>query len=220
MQDQHEIKGSDASAPSTGALSSEVIRKIKQDLIRSPETASRQLGKYQITIKEGSGIHIGDTISQSLDEKSREVLVSAIQEANETTGGKIYQYLQDFPLEPIAINVDKVGTLNSDLIVVNNLANQGFLTDSQKTAFSEIKSKAHSLNDFNKRLDDLHLAARGLLEETKSSLKQRIQELRQKGEELLDLQSLEAIAKEQECKAQELKILEEFISELDDSNKL
>lgn len=209
-----------ASAPSRQSLSTETIRKLKQDLIQNPETAPSQLGKFNITIGESSEIYIGDTVNHFLDEKSREILIAAIKEVNDSTGGKIYQYLQDFPLEPLAINVDKLGKLNIDLGVVNSLANQGFLTEGQKNAFSQIKQKVHSLNDFNEKLDELYLAARGLLEETKLSLNQRIQELKQKGEELLDLHSLEAIAQEQECRAKELKILEEFISELEDSEKI
>jgi hypothetical protein len=128
--------------------------------------------------------------------------------------------LKDFPFEPLTINVDKLGKFNSDLEFVCHLATQGFLTESQKTAFSAIKHKVHSLNDFNEQLDNLHLAAKGLLEETKLGLKQRIQELKQKGEELLDVQSLESIAKEQECKAKELKLLEDFMGELEDSEKI
>ncbi|MEO1295772.1 MAG: hypothetical protein AAFW75_08200 [Cyanobacteria bacterium J06636_16] len=210
----------DNSVDSPRELSRQDIQKIKEGLVRSPETAFRQLGKFNITIGHGSEIRIGDTITQSLDENSLRALVTAIKDANESTEGKVYKHLKKLPLETIDVNFDKIEKVNLDLESVNNLERQGYLTDTQKVAFSALKKEVHSLNEFNRRLEELQYAAKSLLDETRLGLVQKIEELKQQGEELLDTKSLDRIAKEEEYKVRELKILESFIEELEESEKI
>ena len=220
MQESRADGRLDVPISSHHGLSTEEIQKIKDELVRSPETASIQLGKFNITISQGSEIRIGDTINQSFDESSLNALVLAIKEANESTNGKIYKNLKSFPLETLDVNTEKIKKVNSDLGVVSSLDHQGYLTDDQRVAFSGLKQEVHALNEFNRKLEELHYAAKSLLDETKVSLMLRINELKQKGEELLDVKALESISKEQECKARELKILEDFIRELEESEKI
>lgn len=208
------------SSPATHDLSYEDIQEIKEELVKSPETASSQLGKFNVAIGQGSEIHIGDIVNQALDEASLKALILAIQEANESTNGRVYQYLQNVPLETLNFDIAQIKEINSDLRFVSRLNSKRFLTETQKIAFSNLKEEVHALNEFNRRLEGLYCATKSLLKETRSSLIQKIQVLKQQGEELLDPQALEHISKEQECKAKELKILEDFIWELEESEKM
>lgn len=202
----------------------EEIQRLQENLIRHPETAPEQLSKYNITIGQGSEIHIGDRIYQSWDEESIRSLVAAIQEANKSTNGKIYQHLKNQPLETLRINSENIRKFNSDLEFAYNLERQGYLTTSQKDAFLDLKQEAHSLNQslhqFDEKLESLLRAAKTLLEESRETLIQEIQSLQRRGQEVLDAKALEQVSKEQSCKTAELRILEEFIRELEDSEEI
>ena len=56
------------------------IETLRQLLASGDSETISQLGKYNVNIKEGKDIHIGDRIYQQWDEESIEALVKAIQE--------------------------------------------------------------------------------------------------------------------------------------------
>ncbi len=222
MSKSEDVSSSGAFNVSNGALSQEEVRKIKELLINHPETAASQLGKYRISIAQGSGIHIGDTVSQSLDEQSIKMLVAAIEEANESTSGKVYKHLQKMPLETLKVDVDTdtVNRVNLDLRFVGNLETKGYLTDTQKQAFLDLKQEIHSLNEFDRKLEELHNAAKSLLEETRLELTRKVKELKQKGRQMLDSEVLDSVVEQQACKVKELQILEDFIHELQETKEV
>lgn len=201
-------------------LTRKELQEIKERLIEKPETVSSQLGMFNISIAQGSEIHIGDTINQSLDESSLRALIKAIKEANESTGGKVYQNLQSVPLEIVKVDSDAIDSLNSNLKIVDRLDDQGNLTSTQRTAFLGLKKEIHSLNEFDQKLEELHYVAKSLLQETRLSLKEKIRALEREPGSLLDGQSPEALERELECKTKELEVLEDFINELDDAGKI
>jgi hypothetical protein len=220
MSNPRDTDGSGTSDSLSKESIQEYIREIKEHLIDRPELAVSQLGKFNIQIDKGSEIHIGDTINQSWDQDSINALVLAIKEANESTKGKVYEYLQILPLEPLKVNIETVKRVNSDLEIVSNLESQGYLTETQKSAFLKIKREIHSLNDFDRRLEELHQAAKKLLQDTQVNLQGTILSLKKAAEDLLDPKAIEELAKEQDCKEKELRILEGFIEELEDAEKI
>ena len=208
---------------SSGKLSQDESHKFKELLADQPEAIAISLGKYNVSIEQGSEIHIGDVINQSLDETSIKMLISAIREANELTDGKVYRHLQRMPLETLKVNivtVNRANRVNSDLETVGSLDEKGYLTDSQKQAFRGLKKEIISLNEFDRKLEELHNAAKILLQATRTNLKEEVIFLRNKGKSLLDPNSLEDAAKEQECQEKQFEIIEDFIEELDDAERI
>ena len=220
MSNTQDIDSFLTSMISSGKLSQDESHKFKELLADQPEAIAISLGKYNVSIDQGSEIHIGDVINQSLDEASIKMLISAIREANELTDGKVYSHLQRLPLETLKVDIDTVNRVNLDLSFVKNLEEQGYLTDRQKQSFLGLKQEIRSLNEFDRKLEELHNAAKSLLEETKLDLTQKIKKLKDKSKQMLDLEALESVSKEQACKEKELEILDGFIHELEETKEV
>lgn len=213
-------KSHDNSEHSNTKLDDEVIHLLRLDLIHNPKEAVVQLGKYGVAIGQASEIHVGDVIHQSFDKAAIASLVSAIKEANERTEGLIFDYLKSQPLEPLKVNFKQVREVNSDLEYVRSLELKGYLQESQKTAFEKIKHEVHALNEFSLKLNRLHFETKALLADSKMSLIEKIKTLKIESEKMLDPQSLAKLSQEQECKERELKILQEFMEEIEESGKV
>ncbi|WP_155523609.1 hypothetical protein [Nodosilinea nodulosa] len=199
------------------SLDEETIQKLRCDLIENPHNAAIQLGKYGVTVGQASEIHIGDIINHNLDQNSIDMLVSAIKSANDLSGGAIFRHLERRPLEILKVDSEQIKQVNSDLRLIENFDKKGYLSTTQQNAFTILKQEIHSLNDFNYRLDKLHSAAKSLLEEGKENLVKKIESLRIESEKLLNPSAIEKLVQERRCKQSELKILEDFIQDLEES---
>jgi hypothetical protein len=198
----------------------EAIQRLKRELIEDPNKAVIQLGKYGVTIGQASELHIGDVIHKSFNQADIDSLASAIKEANKRTDGLIFEYLKNQPLEPLKVNFEQVKEVNSDLEYVRSLELNGYLEEPQKSAFKKIKHEIHTLNDFSRKLERLHFETKALLTDSKMSLIEKIKTLKTESEKALDPQSLINLAQEKECREGELRILHEFMEELEASGEV
>ena len=79
---------------SSDHLDIEKIHQLQKDLVENPEQTVVQLGKYGITIGQGSDIHIGDKINQSLDKDSLDALTKTIRNAVRENEELLYQHFK------------------------------------------------------------------------------------------------------------------------------
>lgn len=201
-----------------GGLDSESIQKLIHDLTENPKNAVIQLGKYGVTIKEGSEIHIGDVINNNLDQAFVEALASAVKNANDATKEMLFKHLSRQPLEPLKIDPKQIEKINSDLEIIDSLEEKGYLEPPQKDAFASLKQEVQHLNEFNQRIDRLHSVAKALLEESRVNLIKKIADLKTQGEKILESETLAKILIEQECKEAQLSVIEDFLQELEETS--
>ncbi|MBW4461714.1 MAG: toll/interleukin-1 receptor domain-containing protein [Nodosilinea sp. WJT8-NPBG4] len=150
-------------------------------------------------------------------------LLTASGTSYNTLSNQLGQSSKDCPLESLKINLDQVETVNSDLIFVANLQRKGYLDDSQGAVFTKIKQEVRFLNNcflsnFNSKLDQLYLESRALLADSKISLVKKIEELKLSSKKIINPDNLLKLNQERDCKEGELKILQNFIDELEDSS--
>ena len=205
---------------SSDHLDIEKIHQLQKDLVENPEQTVVQLGKYGITIGQGSDIHIGDKINQSLDKDSLDALTKTIRNAVRENEKILYQHLKRQPLEILKLDAHQVETINFNLGRIDFLEKKGYLDASQINTFTTLKQEVKFLNEQNRKLDQLHSAAKSLLEENKVNLKTKIEELKSQGQKILDPDSLGQITQERKCKESELEIIENFIQELEESGEI
>jgi hypothetical protein len=146
----------------------------------------------------------------------RDLLAASGASYNSTSQSRYLS--EDCPLESLEINLDQVEKVNADLNFVDDLQQKGYLDDSQGTTFAKIKQEVHLLNNFNSKLDQLYLESRALLADAKISLAKKIEELKISSEKIIDPDNLLKLNQEKDCKESELKILQNFIDELEDSS--
>ncbi len=121
-------------------------------------------------------------------------------------------------LEPLKVDTEKIETVNSDLEFIANLALKGYLNDEQETIFTALKQEVHYLLEFNQNLDKLGSATKALLNDSKAHLIKLIENLKLNSEKILDPNSLVQLEHERKSKEIELRVIEEFIEELEDSS--
>jgi hypothetical protein len=138
--------------------------------------------------------------------------------ASGTSGDQLEKLAQDRPLEHLEVNLEQVKTVNSDLSFVDSLQQKGYLDELQGEKFAKIKQEVHSLNEFNPKLDHLYDESKALLADAKSSLAKKIEELKLNSEKTLDPENLLKLSQEKDCKEGELRILQAFMDELEDSS--
>lgn len=135
-----------------------------------------------------------------------------------SSGNASKQLTENHPLETLEINPDKIERVNSDLSFVENLQQKGYLDESQVTIFAKIKQEVHFLNEFNPKLEQLYLESKALLADARLSLAKKIEELKLSSEKTLDPENLLKLSQEKDCREGELRILQDFMDELEDSN--
>jgi hypothetical protein len=190
--------------------------------VENPDEAAIQLGQYGVTVDQDSEIRIGEKINyKNLDRDSIDALVSAIKNANDATNGRVFKHLKRQPLEPLKkLDYDQIERINSDLELIDSLDKKGYLGAPQLDAFTALKQEIHSLNEYSKKLEELHFVAKALLEEGRINLMDKIELLKIEGKKILDSEILAQLAQERKCKENELKALENFIQELEEAGRI
>ncbi|MBE9111622.1 toll/interleukin-1 receptor domain-containing protein [Nodosilinea sp. LEGE 07298] len=146
---------------------------------------------------------------------------SLIRDLFATSGSpddQLEKLFEDRPFKPLEINLDQLEIVNSDLSFVESLQQKGYLDESQGAKFARIKQEVHSLNKFNPKLDHLHDESKALLAGARSSLAKKVEELKRNSEQTLDSENLLKLSQEKDCKEGELRILQNFMDELEDSS--
>ncbi len=200
--------------PSPNQLSQNVSRGIVQS------------GRFNVTICEGTNVHVGDRYTGATAEQIgaivREILaeLKALQPfhtRSTVTDQDSVSGTNHTPFQRLTFDLRTLEIVNSRLEVLEEINDAGYLSEAQMRELAQIKQCLHAFRNLNQELQEIAERGDRLMQEAVEALRLRLNGLKLSGRALTQELNSQTSNPELECQQAEAQIFQSFTQRLEDS---
>lgn len=205
-----------------GTLTEEDIHQLSRLLYASRQSIE-QFGKFNVSLREGTNIQIGDvthgvTLEQiQLIIQELSTLRSTCVDSSTRTVSKNEDSTEDLPLKELVLDFKTVETINAKLAIIKEICKAGYWPTTQQLELQELKQRLQSLNVLNDNLQNLVEQGDRLIEAAMEAMRSQLDALKLSSQDLTNAAQSGAFTADLECQQEEAQIFQTFMTRLDDS---
>lgn len=201
------------------ALTDDDIRLLSQLLRGNVSQDISQSGKFNVAIGEGTQIHVGDRYTGVTLEQIRLIIqeLQTFQSTRSNTAANNECNTEQIPFRQVTLDPTTVETINSRLVVIWEIYQAGYLSETQKQDLYQLKQNLQTFSNLNQDLQSIGKQADRLIQDAVAAMRLQLDALKMSGRSLTEDARDGLSLAEIECQQTESKIFQVFVDRLEDS---
>ncbi|MGG6270821.1 hypothetical protein ACQ4M3_40580 [Leptolyngbya sp. AN03gr2] len=207
-------------------LTDEDIQLLCQLLQQNTSQGVLQSGKFNLAIKKGNDIQVGDRYTGATSEQIRDIVRELVQELQahqptRTDSSPSTEENEDdaeeLPLRKLILDPTTVEAINARLEIINEISEAGYLPETYQDELRQLKQRLQNFRTLNEDLQRISEQGDRLIQGAIAVMRLQLDVLKLAGRDLAEDTQAQMTQVDLDCQREEVQIIQRFSARLEDS---